>query len=352
MMLSFVIKLTELGLIPEFLLRLGIKQLIRQRLSEIPTNPEIRKSQKANFIEELKSSPIALSTKLANEQHYEVPPTFFQEIMGAHLKYSCGWFNEHSTSLDAAEENMLKLYIERLDIQNHQRILDLGCGWGSFTLFAAAKFPNSTFVAVSNSNDQIEFINNTAKARSLENVKAIKQNMNDLSLEGSFDRIISIEMFEHMRNYGALLKKLRSYLEDDGKMFVHIFTHQNYPYPYEVRGPSDWMSKYFFTSGLMPSHDIFSYFENDFFVEQSWKVNGAHYAKTCNLWLQNHHKNKKTILDIFKGHYPNPKQWFVRWQLFFLACEELFACNDGKEWFVSHYLLVPRQETKSNKAEF
>ena len=222
MMLSFVIKLTELGLIPEFLLRLGIKQLIRQRLSEIPTNPEIRKSQKANFIEELKSSPIALSTKLANEQHYEVPPTFFQEIMGSHLKYSCGWFNENSTSLDAAEENMLKLYIERLDIQNHQRILDLGCGWGSFTLFAAAKFPNSTFVAVSNSNDQIEFINNTAKARSLENIKAIKQNMNDLSLEGSFDRIISIEMFEHMRNYGALLKKLRSYLEDDGKMFVHI----------------------------------------------------------------------------------------------------------------------------------
>ena len=174
--------------------------------------------------------------------------------------------------------------------------------------------------------------------------------MNDLSLEGSFDRIISIEMFEHMRNYGALLKKLRSYLEDDGKMFVHIFTHQNYPYPYEVRGPSDWMSKYFFTSGLMPSHDIFSYFENDLIVEQSWKVNGSHYAKTCNQWLQNHYKNKKTILDIFTGHYPNPRQWFVRWQLFFLACEELFACNDGKEWFVSHYLLVPRQETKSNNA--
>ena len=217
MMLSFAIKLTELGLIPEFALRLGIKKLIQQRLLEIPTNPEIRKSQKADFIEELKSSPIALSTKLANEQHYEVPPTFFQEIMGAHLKYSCGWFNENSTSLDVAEENMLKLYIERLDIQNHQHILDLGCGWGSFTLFAAAKFPKSSFVAVSNSNDQIEFINSTAKARSLENVKAIKQNMNDLSLEGSFDRIISIEMFEHMRNYGALLKKLRSYLEDDGK---------------------------------------------------------------------------------------------------------------------------------------
>src|SRR6056300_2010801 len=349
-MLNLGIKLTELGLIPESVLRLAIKKLLKQRLSEIPTNPEQRASQKANFIEELQSSPIALSTKLANEQHYEVHPAFFQEFIGAHLKYSCGWFDKNTISLDEAEENMLQLYLERLDIKNNQKILDLGCGWGSFSLYAAAKFPNSTFVAVSNSNDQIEFINNTAIARSLKNIKAIKQDMNNLSLDESFDRIISIEMFEHMRNYGALLKKLRSHLHNDGKMFVHIFTHRDHPYPYEVRGPSDWMSKYFFTSGLMPSHDIFSYFENDFFVEQSWKVNGANYAKTCNLWLQNHHKNKKTILDIFKGHYPNPKQWFVRWQLFFLACEELFACNDGKEWFVSHYLLVPRQETKSNKA--
>ena len=169
--------------------------------------------------------------------------------------------------------------------------------------------------------------------------------MNELSLEGSFDRVISIEMFEHMRNYGALLKKLRSHLEDDGKMFVHIFTHRDYPYPYEVRGPSDWMSKYFFTSGLMPSHDIFSYFAEDLEVEQSWEVNGSHYAKTCNLWLQNHYKNKNTILDIFTGHYPNTRQWYVRWQLFFLACEELFAYNEGKEWFVSHYLLVPKQES-------
>ena len=264
--------------------------------------------------------------------------------MGSHLKYSSGWFDDKTASLDAAEENMLKLYVERLGIQNHQRVLDLGCGWGSFTLFAAAKFPNSNFVAVSNSNDQIEFIKNTAQARSLENVQAIKQDMNDLSLEGSFHRIISVEMFEHMRNYGTLLKKLRNHLLSDGKLFVHIFTHRDHPYPYEVRGPSDWMSKYFFTSGLMPSHDIFSYFEDDFVVEQKWKINGSHYAKTCNLWLQNHYRNRNTILNIFARHYPNPKQWFVRWQLFFLACEELFACNEGKEWFVSHYLMGLRQD--------
>ena len=340
------IKLTELGVIPESILRVAIKKLIQKRLLEIPVNSEVRKSQKANFIEELQSSPIALSTKLANEQHYEVPPAFFQEIMGAHLKYSCGWFDKNTISLDEAEENMLQLYLERLDIKNNQKILDLGCGWGSFSLYAAAKFPNSTFVAVSNSNDQIEFINNTATARSLKNIKAIKQDMNNLSLDESFDRIISIEMFEHMRNYGALLKKLRSHLHNDGKMFVHIFTHRDHPYPYEVRGPSDWMSKYLFTSGLMPSHDIFSYFEEDLVVEQSWKINGSHYARTCNLWLENHYKNKKTILDIFTGHYPNPRQWFVRWQLFFLACEKLFAYNEGKEWFVSHYLLVPKEETK------
>ena len=345
-MTNLVTKLIELGVIPELILRVAIKKLIQKRLLEIPVNSEVRKSQKANFIEELQSSPIALSTKLANEQHYEVPPAFFQEIMGAHLKYSCGWFDKNTISLDEAEENMLQLYLERLDIKNNQKILDLGCGWGSFSLYAASKFPNSTFVAVSNSNDQIEFINNTATARSLENIKAIKQDMNNLSLDESFDRIISIEMFEHMRNYGALLKKLRSHLHNDGKMFVHIFTHRDHPYPYEVRGPSDWMSKYFFTSGLMPSHDIFSYFEEDLVVEQSWKINGSHYARTCNLWLENHYKNKKTILDIFIGHYPNPRQWFVRWQLFFLACEKLFAYNGGREWFVSHYLLVPKEETK------
>ena len=345
-MTNLVTKLIELGVIPELILRVAIKKLIQKRLLEIPVNSEVRKSQKANFIEELQSSPIALSTKLANEQHYEVPPAFFQEIMGAHLKYSCGWFDKNTISLDEAEENMLQLYLERLDIKNNQKILDLGCGWGSFSLYAASKFPNSTFVAVSNSNDQIEFINNTATARSLKNIKAIKQDMNNLSLDESFDRIISIEMFEHMRNYGALLKKLRSHLHNDGKMFVHIFTHRDHPYPYEVRGPSDWMSKYFFTSGLMPSHDIFSYFEEDLVVEQSWKINGSHYARTCNLWLENHYKNKKTILDIFTGHYPNPRQWFVRWQLFFLACEKLFAYNGGREWFVSHYLLVPKEETK------
>ena len=343
-MLNLGIKLTELGLVPETVLRVAIKKIIQQRLSEIPINAKERETEKTRFIEELRSSPIALSTNQANEQHYEVPPSFFQEIMGAHLKYSCGWFDENTTSLDTAEENMLKLYIERLGIRDHQRVLDLGCGWGSFTLFAAEKFPKSDFVAVSNSNDQTDFINNTTKARALGNVEAIKQDMNDLSLEGSFDRIISIEMFEHMRNYGALLSKLRNHLSNDGKLFVHIFTHRDHPYPYEVRGPSDWMSKYFFTSGLMPSQDIFSYFEEDFVVEQNWKINGSHYAKTCNLWLQNHYRNKKTILDIFKGHYPNPRLWFVRWQLFFLACEELFACNEGKEWFVSHYLLTLRQE--------
>ena len=241
-MLNLGIKLTELGIIPESILRISIKKLIQQRLLEIPLNAEVRKSKKVDFIEELQSSPIALSTRQANEQHYEVPPAFFQEIMGAHLKYSCGWFDENTTSLDTAEENMLKLYIERLGIQNHQRVLDLGCGWGSFTLFAAAKFPDSNFVAISNSNDQIEFINNTAKSRSLGNVQAIKQDMNNLSLEGSFDRIISIEMFEHMRNYGALLKKLGNHLQNDGKMFVHIFTHRNHPYPYEIRGPSYCMS--------------------------------------------------------------------------------------------------------------
>ena len=343
-MLNLGIKLTELGIVPEAVLRVAIKKIIQQRLSEIPINAQERESKKTRFIEELRSSPIALSTNQANEQHYEVPPPFFQEIMGSHLKYSCGWFDENTTSLDTAEENMLKLYIERLGIRNHQRVLDLGCGWGSFTLFAAEKFPKSDFVAVSNSNDQIDFINNTAKARSLGNVEAIKQDMNDLSLEGSFDRIISIEMFEHMRNYGALLKKLRDHLQNNGKLFVHVFTHRDHPYPYEVRGPSDWMSKYFFTAGLMPSQDIFSYFEEDFLVEQNWKINGSHYAKTCNLWLQNHYRNKKTILDIFRGHYPNPRLWFVRWQLFFIACEELFACNEGKEWFVSHYLLTLRQE--------
>ena len=336
-MIKFLLYLAERGYIPDILIKKAALFISRRRLMAPQTS-----DAKEKFINSISNGDIAEKTRDANDQHYEVPPEFFKNVLGKRLKYSCSLFQD-GNNLDDAEVKMLDLYIKRAEIKNGQKILDLGCGWGSFSIYAAEKFPDSKITSISNSFDQIEFINTEAKKKKLKNLNAIKMDVNNLNLVEKFDRIISIEMFEHMRNYGALLKKLSSHLLKDGKMLVHIFTHRDHPYPYEVRGPSDWMSKYFFTSGLMPSHDIFSYFDEDFLVEQSWKINGLHYAKTCNLWLQNHYKNKKAILDIFTEHYPSPRQWFVRWQLFFLACEELFAYHEGKEWFVSHYLLAPKQ---------
>ena len=336
-MISFGIYLAERGLIPDALLRIFIKQFSLSRLSEA-NNEEAKQS----VINSLKNGPIAENTIDANEQHYEVPADYFKAILGPRLKYSCCWFEDESSTLGEAEIMMMESYAERAKIEDGQTILDLGCGWGSLSLFLAERFPNSIIHSVSNSNDQIEHIRNIAKEKGFENLNPEVQDVNSLNLNRQFDRVVSIEMFEHMRNYEALLQKVKHLLKPDGLLFIHIFCHKETTYLYEESGEKDWMTRNFFRGGIMPSHDIFSHF-NEFDVKEIWKVNGTQYTRTLNEWLKIHDQSKKKIMNIFQDHYQNPSIHFYRWRLFYIACSEFFSINKGEEWFVSHYLLSPRQ---------
>ena len=338
-MIKIGIYLAEKGLVPDFILNFFIKRISLARVSSASIENE-----KIIVINNLKSGPIAERTSDANDQHYEVPPAFFELVLGKYMKYSCSQFDSKTDDLDKAEENMLQLYIDRAGIQANQSILDLGCGWGSFSLFAAAKFPSSKFIAVSNSKDQINFINNQASLRGLRNLTAVQQNINEMHFSETFDKVVSIEMFEHMRNYESLLSKVSDFLNPDGELFVHIFCHRFACYLYETKNDSDWMTKNFFEGGIMPSEDIFSNFENHLKVVSTWKVNGSHYGLTSQKWLEKHDKNKSKIISLFDQHYGNGKTWFFRWRMFFLTCAEFFSINEGNDWFVSHYLLKKKSE--------
>ena len=332
--------LAERGWIPDFLLRIAVKFISKARIKKSSSF-----SEKLDVISSLRDGPIAELTPFANKQHYEVPPAFFEKVLGSKLKYSCSLFSDNQKSLNDAETEMLKTYIERANIRSKQEILDLGCGWGSFSLYAAQKFSNCNFTAVSNSDEQINFIKSKIQELGLTNLLALKQDINQLNLNKKFDRIVSIEMFEHMRNYKNLLQRLSNLMTDDGLLFVHIFCHRQSAYFYEIKNQWDWMTKYFFTGGIMPSKDIFEFFDEDLTVAKSWEINGKHYSKTSKSWLKNIDKNSKIVKQILNQHYDEKNIWFNRWRIFFLACEEFFKINDGKEWFVSHYLLE-----KKNKA--
>jgi cyclopropane-fatty-acyl-phospholipid synthase len=333
-MIKIGIYLAERGLIPDFILNFFIQKISLGRVNSATTDNE-----KLTVIDKLKSGPIAEKTSDANDQHYEVPPAFFQLVLGKHMKYSCSQFDSKSDDIDQAEENMLQLYLDRAGIQANQNILDLGCGWGSFSLFAAAKFPTSKFTAVSNSKDQINYINEQARSRGLNNLSAIQKNINEMHFNETFDKVISIEMFEHMRNYESLLSKVSDFLKPNGELFVHIFCHRSACYLYEAKNESDWMTKNFFEGGIMPSEDIFTYFENDLKVVRSWKVNGTQYGMTSLKWLERHDQNKSKIIKLFHQHYGNGKIWFFRWRMFFLTCAKFFSINSGNDWYVTHYLL-------------
>ena len=332
--------LAERGWIPDFLLRIAVKFITKARIKKSSSF-----SEKLDVISSLRDGPIAELTPFANKQHYEVPPAFFEKVLGSKLKYSCSLFSDNQKSLNDAETEMLKTYIERANIRSKQEILDLGCGWGSFSLYAAQKFSNCNFTAVSNSDEQINFIKSKIQELGLTNLLALKQDINQLNLNKKFDRIVSIEMFEHMRNYKNLLQRLSNLMTDDGLLFVHIFCHRQSAYFYEIKNQWDWMTKYFFTGGIMPSKDIFEFFDEDLTVAESWEINGKHYSKTSKSWLKNIDKNSRFVKQILNQHYDEKNIWFNRWRIFFLACEEFFKINDGKEWFVSHYLLE-----KKNKA--
>ena len=345
MLLRSLIELVENGHIPDLLTRAGIRLLLLQRLREqAQEGPDQEWQAMMTFVEEMRQSPIALHTQEANEQHYELPPRFFELVLGSHLKYSCCHFPEGVTELEHAEASMLTLTCERAQLQDGQQILELGCGWGSLSLWMAKHYPNSSILAVSNSRPQCEFIESRAQELSLTNLSVQTCDMNDFTTEQHFDRVVSVEMFEHMRNWQSLLERISNWLKPEGKLFIHIFSHRRYAYAFSSEGDSNWMGRYFFTGGIMPSNDLLLYFQKDLLLEQHWVLSGVHYQRTADAWLQMMDSQKGEILQTFRETYGKDADvWFQRWRMFFLATSEVWGFRGGNEWLISHYLFNNRR---------
>ncbi len=331
----------ERGLLPDVLLRWGTRQLCRRRLR---TERAGGLSEQARRFEsqlaELRASEVAIHTDAANAQHYELPPAFFAACLGPHLKYSCAYYPHGDETLAAAEEAMLALYCERAELTDGQDILELGCGWGSLTLWMAERYPRARICAVSNSAAQRGYIQQQCTQRGIGNVSVITADVNRLALPAAaFDRCVSIEMFEHMRNYETLLARIAGWLRPQGKLFVHIFAHATLMYPFETQGEDNWLGRHFFTGGLMPAASTLPRFQRDLRLEQQWAVDGTHYARTANDWLRNQDRNHARVLGILAEAYGHEHAalWLQRWRLFWIACAETFNYAGGQEWLVAHY---------------
>ena len=332
-----MIDLAESGFLPDGLIRFGIRRLLSKRLQELQLNNSL--TTKA-FAEQLATGPLAINVDSANSQHYEVTAEFFQKVLGPRLKYSSCRFPASNCSLAEAENSMLWLTCNRAEIEDGMRILELGCGWGSLTLWIAERYPNCEITAVSNSNSQREFILNEAKSQGLANVRVITSDMNYFEIREKFDRVVSVEMFEHMRNYQVLFHRVSNWLLPTGKAFVHVFCHRNSPYLFETEGANNWMGRHFFTGGTMPSESLFKHFNKKLKIEKQWIVSGLEYWRTCEAWLKNLDLNRDSIMSRFSEDLDTQEARICiqRWRIFFMACAELFRYRGGDEWFVAHYL--------------
>jgi cyclopropane-fatty-acyl-phospholipid synthase len=342
--MNWSMALVERGLVPDALLRMAIRRRLARKLSEEAHLDQAAGGPRvAEFAAELRTMPIAVHTQDANEQHYELPPEFFELVLGKHLKYSSALY-EDGDSLDDAERRMLDLYLERARLEDGQDILELGCGWGSLTLQMAQRLPQARILAVSNSRPQREFILARATRLGVSNVEIVTADMNHFSTDRRFDRVVSIEMFEHMKNYERLLAKVAEHLRDDGLLFIHVFAHRKYAYHYVADGPDDWMARYFFTGGTMPSTDLFTHFADHMEQIDQWDVSGTHYERTSNDWLDHMDARESQVRPVLAATYgpAEEQRWWVRWRLFFMACAELWGFRNGREWIVSHHLFAKR----------
>ena len=338
------IQLVERGWVPTPLIRRGIRKLLDERLEEQRgVYGSDRDSAFGDWVDGMRHADVALVPEKANEQHYEVPAAFYRLVLGARSKYSSAFYPNRQTTLDEAEEVMLGLTCERAQLADGQRILELGCGWGSLTLWMAEKYPGAQITGVSNSASQREHILGLARERGLDNLNVVTCDMNDFVAEDAFDRVVSVEMFEHMRNWEELLGRVHGWLRPDGKVFLHVFAHREYAYSFEAKDDSDWMSEHFFTGGMMPSVDLVDRLSIPFDLQERWEVPGTHYARTSEDWLANLDKRKSEVMPILRETYgaDEAERWFHRWRVFFLSCAELFGYDGGSEWLVVHQLLRP-----------
>ncbi len=349
---SFSMRMLESDRVPDWLIRNRIRALLADRLREEDKgDPERQQAHLMDLVRTLRESPIAINTAEANEQHYEVPTEFYLQVLGKHLKYSSCYYDSFDVAraaagLDAAEARMLALTCERARLADGDRILELGCGWGSLSLWMAEHFPRSRITAVSNSRTQKQFIDARAAERGLTNLEIVTCDVNRLQFDDgrSFDRVVSVEMFEHMRNYETLLARVASWMAPAATLFVHIFTHHRFAYPFEVRDETDWMAKYFFTGGIMPSDDLLHYFQKDVRLLDHWHVDGRHYQLTAEAWLQNMDARRAAVMPVLQRAYGADQalKWWVYWRVFFMSCAELWGYGGGREWLVSHYLFERR----------
>lgn len=336
-----ILPILERNLLPDFILRIGARKEIEMEVIRAnKENLETAMKQKMDLIRRFKGMPIAIATKKANEQHYEIPDEFYQLVLGPCLKYSAGYWPTPKTTLAESEIHMLEMYCTRAGIVDGMTIIDLGCGWGSVSLYLASKYPKCKIISISNSHSQKKYIVSTAQARGITVPNVFTGDINDFDLpqelHGTADRVISIEMFEHMKNYALLMKKISHWLKSGGKLFVHIFTHKTTPSTFE----SGWMTDNFITGGTMPSDDLLLYFQEHLKIEDHWVINGSHYQKTLEAWLVTMDKKKKQVMPILEKTYgkKDALKWFVYWRLFFIGCAEFFGIEKGEQYPVSHYL--------------
>ncbi len=336
-----LIQMAERRLLPDPVIRMGMRRLLKERLDQ---EHEVAGGDHAAavdaFAERQRNSVVTIETHLANEQHYEVPAAFFQRVLGSRLKYSCGWWDDESATLDSSEVAMLRKSCERARIEDGMKILDLGCGWGSMTLWLAEKYPNSQITALSNSKGQRAYIEGVCRRRGYDNVTVITADVGEFDTDQKFDRVISVEMLEHVRNHESLFSRISDWLVSDGLFFVHVFCHRKLAYTFEQEGEKNWMGRHFFSGGIMPSEDLFNRYQQDLVIKDQWWINGNHYAKTSEAWLEkldDCHAQAKSILGN-----ANPEEsarvLVQRWRMFFMACAELFRFDGGEQWGVAHYL--------------